>query len=311
MIIDGSPAFLLGFGIVSMVLVGASWIVAGYLTGKAPKLNIDVAGLMCLCFSMGFAVSIVIALCTGIPDASLCSWLLGFGILVACGIVNAFQLKILAIAMQKGPNGIIWTIAQSSFVFPFAIGVFCFNTPVGEIRAAGFALVIISLILFGIGGNNESKGNWKPWALLAFVVTGGSQTLSNLPSYFEAADPITTWWRTSAFMLGLMAGSAMTHFHRLPEFFRMLGKMVKQPIVLKLAALNGFVNLFASLFFLFPGMNALEKANAGAIAYPIMVSSCLIVFELYTVIFLREKRSFVQLLALLLCIAGAVGIAFK
>ncbi|MBR2721055.1 MAG: hypothetical protein IKB74_06925, partial [Lentisphaeria bacterium] len=60
-----------------------------------------------------------------------------------------------------------------------------------------------------------------------------------------------------------------------------------------------------------PGMNALAKANAGAIAYPLMVCSCLIVFELYSIIFLREKRSIWQISALLCCLAGTVGICFR
>ena len=76
----------------------------------------------------------------------------------------------------------------------------------------------------------------------------------------------------------------------------------------KLAALGGLSNLVFSFLFLYPGMNILAEIDAGAIAYPVMVCSCLLIFEFYSVIFLREKRSAIQIAALIFCLLGVIGI---
>ena len=303
---------LLIFGIFAMVMVGAGWTVFGYIMGEAPKKGIDVTGLMLIFTGVEFSLSLIAALSTGIPEVSLSGWVICCGILVACGIVNYFQLDVLSKAMQKGPNGIIWTITQSGFVFPFAVGIIFFGVPLEKVRIIGFACIIISLCVFGFcGDNNKASGKWKLLAIAAFLITGLSQVLSNLPSYFEEAKKVTPMWRTAAFALGLICGCMIVRMRRLPELFRTVRQQLKQREVWKMAAWGSLTNLVTSIIFLYPGMDALAKVGRGAIAYPVMVCSCLIVFELYAIIVLREKRSFFQMMALLFCIAGAAGICFN
>lgn len=297
------------FGIIAMIMVGAGWTIFGYLMGKAPKMKLDVTGFLFICTAVEFLISIGIAIISGIPQASFISWAVGFGTLLLCGIANYFQLEIMSRAMQKGPNGVIWTISQSGCIFPFAMGIICFGVPLQWLRGAGFILIIISLVIFGIGGqSNQASGKWKLLALLAFLATGISQSLSNLPSYFAVAEPITEKWRTAAFALGLLLGCVMVKCRELPSLFREIKRQLADRNVWWMGALGSLSNMLFSIFFLYPGMNALEKSDSGAIAYPIMVCSCLIIFELYSIIFLREKRSLGQIAALLLCIAGAVMI---
>ena len=56
-------------------------------------------------------------------------------------------------------------------------------------------------------------------------------------------------------------------------------------------------------------MDSLSKAGAGAIAYPLMVCSCLLVFDLISLFLLREKHRPVQWAALFLCLAGVLGLS--
>ena len=65
----------------------------------------------------------------------------------------------------------------------------------------------------------------------------------------------------------------------------------------------------SSFCLMYPGMDVLSKLGIGAIAYPLMVGSCIIFFELFSIIILREKRQILQWIALVLCLAGAVGIS--
>jgi len=296
------------FGIFAMVMVGAGWTIWGYVMGKAPKLNIDVNALLFIFTGLAFAISTAAAFSMGVPQATLKGWLLGYVILVIGGFANYFQLEIMSRAMQRGPNGIIWTIAQSGFIFPFAMGVICFNVPVYIYRAAGFILIIISLIMFGLSGKNDSSGKWKFLAMQAFVVTGISQALSNLPSYFVEAEAITPMWRTSGAAAGMVLGVVLVKIAELPKMVKVIRQEIKRWEVWKMAMLAGLSNVVFSFLFLYPGMNTLEKLGAGAIAYPVMVCSCLAVFELFAIICLREERSPVQIAALILCLCGAVGI---
>ncbi len=298
---------LLGIG--SMLMVGAGWCVFGYLMGKAPKAGIDVTALIFICTVIEFLCSGIIACVMGIPDASLKGWLIGCGVLVVCGIVNCCQLEFMSKAMQTGPNGVVWTMTQSGFIFPFVIGVIFFKVPSGWLRTAGFLLIIISLIMFGSRDekNSSSKG-WKIFALLAFLATGVSQTLSNLPSYFPEADKIPPMWRTAAFAFGLIPGCWLIRAGRFREFCGILVFQAGKSKVWKMAALGGLSNLIFSFLFLYPGMNMLADINAGAIAYPVMVCSCLLVFEFYSIVFLREKRSLKQIAALIVCLLGVIGI---
>lgn len=297
------------WGVGSMVLVGAGWTVFGYLMGKAPKEGIDVTGLLFICTGIEFLCSGIIACIMGIPQAALSGWLIGFGVLVLCGIVNYFQLEFMSKAMQKGPNGIIWTVTQSGFIFPFAVGIIFFGVPLGWVRGVAFLLIITSLIMFG--GKDEKNGNfgnWKFTALLAFLATGVCQILSNLPSYFPEADSIPSMWRTAAFALGLLFGCILVRIRQLRNFSGLIIGQLKNHKVWRMAALGGFSNLIFSFLFLYPGMNILADIDAGAIAYPVMVCSCLLIFEFYSVIFLHEKRSAMQIVALLLCLCGVAGI---
>ena len=77
-----------------------------------------------------------------------------------------------------------------------------------------------------------------------------------------------------------------------------------------LPCLVGF-DIVGNYFLLYPGMDSLAKAGAGAISYPIMVGACIIGFEIYSIVILREKRTLIQFVALLLCLLGVASLAFK
>jgi multidrug transporter EmrE-like cation transporter len=165
--------------------------------------------------------------------------------------------------------------------------------------------------MFGGSGDNASSGKWKLWTFGAFLATGIGQVCSNLPSYFSIADGITSMWRTSAFAFGLGIGAILERSGHLGNMFSDIAHLFSKRPLWFLIALGSLSNLLLSYFFLYPGMNMLVEAGAGAIAYPIMVCSCLILFELYSIIFLKEKRSFIQILALLFCLAGSVGLCLE
>jgi len=139
-------------------------------------------------------------------------------------------------------------------------------------------------------------------------MTGACQSLSNLPSYFPAADAVSSVWRTAAFSGGLMAAALSMKCLDRETFFSNLRRQVRRRKLWCYCLLLEGVELLASFFLLYPGMDCLSRAGAGAIAYPVMVSSCLIGFELFAVLILREKRNPMQRAALLLSLIGIIGV---
>ena len=68
------------------------------------------------------------------------------------------------------------------------------------------------------------------------------------------------------------------------------------------------IGIPSNIFLLYPGMNMLARAGAGAIAYPLVVASGIVGFEFYAFAVLREKRNALQLTALLLTLAGIAAL---
>lgn len=296
------------FGIGSMVLVGLGWTFFGYVMGKAPRQNIKIPYLLIFSSMLALVVSSAIGLYQGFPRLTPFGYFITFGILVICGIANYFQLDLMSRAMQKGPNGIIWSIIQSGFVFPFFMGVIFFGVKLNLLRIGGLISLLAALALFGTGRKTVSEGNWKLPAFGAFAMTGISQMLSNLPSYFPEAQAVSSIWRTAAFSVGLCLGAVILELPKGKQFFAELGGHFRRLEVWRNCLMLEVPEMASSYLLLFPGMDILSRAGIGSVAYPVMVGSCIIFFEIFAVLVLREKRRPAQWLALVLCLLGVVGI---
>ena len=297
------------FGIGAMILVGISWTIYGYVMGKAPKENIRISCLMILSAFLAGLVSLVIGMVQGFPQTDNRFLLLALGSQFACGIINYVQLDLMSRAMQKGPNGIIWSIMQSGFIFPFFMGVIFFSVPLTPMRLAGVTSMLIALALFGGGPNHGQYGKWKLLTFGAFLCTGGAQSLCNLPSYYPEAEVVSSVWRTMAFSFGMSAGGLLFELPRKMDFVRDMADHLRRGRVWITCAILEIPELFSSFCLIYPGMDILSKLGIGSIAYPLMVGSCIIFFELFSIIILREKRRWPQWAALALCLAGAACIS--
>ena len=152
------------------------------------------------------------------------------------------------------------------------------------------------------------KGKWKLLVFSAFIITGISQSLSNLPSYFSDMNQVPSSFRTAFWAFGLMIGAVIVNANNFREFWSELKNSAKRLEVWKYACILQLFELISSLLLLYRGMDSLSKAGVGSIAYPLMVCSCLICFEGIALLILREKRTLLQLIALLLCLVGVVAL---
>lgn len=295
------------WGIFSLVLVGLSWTVVGAVMGLAPKKKLDPA---------------VLQLTGAVITVTTCSFLLpGTDINTidgttlfwvgldywATGALNCIMLILMALAMQKGPNGIIWAIIQSAMIFPFMTGMIFFGVEPKAVRIAGLLLILLSLALSGFGKENSSKkGKWKLMAFAAFLITGVVQNLANLPSYFESAQKITPVYRALFLASGVLTTAVIrVIWQRNWNSFR--ENLKSKWLWIFTFALQFFGLIFAILF-QYPGMDALARCGLGSVSYPLLVGSCLVGFSLYSMFILKEKNSLLQFASLGCCLAGIIMI---
>ena len=296
------------FGIAAMIIVGASWTIFGGVMGKAPKEAVNISVLIFWTLLSALLVSLVCGFFQGFPQASANGLLIAFGSQIVSGLFNFWQLELMSRAMQKGHNGIVWSIVQSGFIFPFFMGIIFFGVPLTWVRAAALLLALASIALSGIS-QGRAAGKWVTLALLSFLITGVSQSASNFPSYFSEAESVSSIWRTAALACGFILGAFTCNLGSISRFGREIVAGAKSLTVWKYCLILEGIDIVTNYFFLYPGMDALSRASAGAVAYPLMVSSCLLVFDLYSLIVLREKHSFIQWLALVLCILAVIGLS--
>lgn len=303
----------LTFGIIAMVLVGASWCLTGLIMGAAPKKGLEPSIIQLGGGLWSVLLSIVLLIATGdystaSPKATFLTCLAYF----TGTAMNFFMLLIMSKAMQLGPNGIIWSIIQSALIFPFLGGVVFFGVELTLLRGIGIVLLLLALALFALTKNNDAGNTGKSgsivWKLLAFagmLIAGTQQNITTMPSYFEAAREVSSIVRTlSAAAGGLTMAIIWTLCKMSPEYRTLLKQNIKNPTLWKyIVALQLSGLLFAYMLF-YPGMNIMAARGLGGMCYPLMVGSCIVSFTLVSAILLKEKLKILQIAALVICVTG-------
>lgn len=298
------------FGILAMVLVGASWIIWGFAAGAAGKRNFNMGLIVAASAVIGILFTLPSIIMQGVPDFSTQNLWLITGLVITGGVFNFMQLQWMGKAMKFGPNGIIWSIIQLGFICPFAVGIMFFNVPMSWSFAIAVLLVIAALVIFGVTADNQTRGRWLSWTILSFFATCTCQSLQNIPSYIKGVEAVSGSWRTLAFFAGLLLGFLIyCIFDRNIRSEAVL--QLKNKYIWIIALFIDIVEVTTCALLLYPGMDALAKAGQGAIATQLMTAASIVCFEVYAVVFLKEKRNFWQITALLACLASIIAVSSK
>lgn len=313
----------MALGILLAVLTGLSWVVVGAVVGLAEKRGcgasrFQLVGCVFSLTASALAYAIGPMLLPGSGAFRFVAEPRAAALMFVWGFFNFWMILAMGRAMALGPNGPAWTITQSGFVFPFALGVLSGNTPFSWLLAAGLALALANVVVTGLSRNSGNAGastsrvrgfGWFPFALLAFVFCGTNQCAANLVSYLPAEARPETLERFIWGSIGTFSGWCVHNAWR---------RIVKGPTprdpdirakyiyLFKICAINTTVSLIASLLFFFKALDLLEEANAAAISNPIMVVSCFLGFAAYSALILRERLTRAQWIAFALGVAGIV-----
>jgi drug/metabolite transporter (DMT)-like permease len=319
-------------GILLAVLTGLSWVVTGAVVGLVERHGRPTGQLLAArsIFLLAAALALIAIGRRAWPDVAafrLClAWRPAL-LMAAWGALSYVMAVFMGRAMARGPNGAAWTIVQSGFVFPFAMGIALGNTAATTTRLAGLALILAGVVFGGMARNTnyaeaapapQKSRVWLVPALLGFVFCGANQCAVNLVSFLppeaRPAQPERIVWGA----LGMLAAAAI---HGLMSMARgatpphsgtrALARPAPLAFLVKVAAAEATVWLFAGLFLLYNALDRLQAAGLAAIASPIMVASCLAGFLVYGAIALRERPNLHQTLGILCSLGGITLLAIQ
>ncbi len=296
----------LGFAVPALILVGLSWTLTGVVMSDAPRKKLDPALILLLSGLVGLCINVTILSMQVNRLPALRVWLLAGGCYFISSGLNFLMLQVMSYAMQRGPNGVIWSLIQSALVFPFLTGVLFYGSAFTIIRCAGLVLVLLALALLGAAKENQVKSQgWKKPTFLAFLMTGLILSLNTIPSYYPELQKLPSVARTLCGGTGALLVGGIWNLRKYcantPEQWLHL---IKNRHIWKYILMLQCFGLLASYLLLYPGLDAMAKAGAGCISYPLIVGSCIIGFNLYSMLKLREKCTLLQVGGVLCCVAG-------
>ena len=297
------------FGIASMVIVGSSWCVVGFVMGNAPKNGIQtdlVQGISAI-FSLLIGFFLLVIFNAWSTSTPMVTFLVCLTLAVA-GVLNFIMLQIMSHAMQSGPNGIIWAIVQSALIFPFIAGVVFYNVQLTLLRLLGVISLLGALVLFALAKNNTSSGGsrWKIEAFLALAITGAVQILCNAPAYYQEARGVSSLLRSLSLVAGTVPTAVLWNLFGTKNSWQNIKTTLRnKKIWIYIGSLQLFGIIFSAML-QHPGMNVMADHGMGGMCYPVMVGSCIISFTLTSIFVLKEKIRPTQLFALLICLAGLI-----
>ena len=181
-------------GIICLVVTGLFWVLLGAIVGAVERRGLSTALLMILLAS---GMVVLCGCVTAVMPASPLSprqYALASVSLFCAGFFDYMLFLTMGRAMRNGPNGVVWTVAQSGVIFPFLFGVVFYSVPVTMLRGLGMVAVLAALICNGLAkgeaecsgpAKSSFAGNWRFWMFLAFLSAGGNQVFSTWPSYYE------------------------------------------------------------------------------------------------------------------------------
>lgn len=315
-------------GILFAILTGLSWVVSGAVVGLAEKRGCGTSRqqLVGNAFKLLLTLTVLgagVALRPGAAAFALRSDRASFLWMTLCGFLNYWAIVCMGRAMRDGPNGVVWTIVQSGFVFPFALGVALGNTPLTVANAVGTVCVLVGVAFCGKAKGDprpsspttrHSSGVWKIAAFAGFALCGITQSAQCLAAMGPAETRPPALLRILFEMTGAFAAIVP---HRLWLWRRNhredaprdpdLG--AKYRYLVKICAIQAVIYFTAGFWWLYNAIDRLGEAGLIAIANPLMLASCLVGFTAYGTLALRERPSHVQILGTVFALAGIVLIA--
>ena len=302
------------FGISALILNGCLGCFPGLIMGDAPKKRID-PGLVQIFAALAASVLslVIIISISAYPTGPAWAVALTCASCFYTGLSNFIMLLLMSRAMQSGPNGIIWAIIQSAFIFPFIVSIMFFGVELTWMRLAGIILLVSALVFFGCAKDNSGRGG--RWKLLAFICLGMcafQQNITTLPSYFPETFGVPSIVRSFCEAAAIViTGTVYNLIKMTPQRRGMIKENLRSPSLWKYVAVLQNFHVIIGYALFYPGLNAMAKHGMGGMSFSIITASCIISFTVAGILFLKERLNTLQTAGLACCISGLVFLCTK
>lgn len=282
-------------GILLAILTGMSWTLAGIIISRCAKEKFS------LC-----SYSFLHTLFSGILSFILFSHFSFFtfsrnilfpaGIVFLAGILNASAQFFVRLAMKKGNHAPVWAMMQCCMLFPFLAGICFFGEKTNPFTLCGILLMLCGIIFPALKEVKKIREYFLP-AWIALLLFGASQILYLVCSCIKSfSDPAVL--RPALVCFGNM--TAWSILIKLEE-----KKWEWNRKIFLLAFVMAFVHA-GGLYIFFKALDLLSMAGKGNIAIPLIMGSNIGMFSLYGFLILRQKNSFMEILAIFAILAGLI-----
>lgn len=217
------------------------------------------------------------------------------GLILGIGFIATFYM--MALAAQKVSVSLSSLASKMSLVIPVLISLFVFEgNEYSVLNYIGLALSLVAIALSSINTNNETnKENRFYYFLipLIFICSGTLDTILNYSNNFLETDTETRVFPILIFGTACFVGSFVV-------IYQMIFK--KQKIELK--SIIGGITLgipnYFSIYFLLKTLQ--HYNNNGALVYPILNISIILLSTLSAIVFFKEKLSTIKKMGVILAI---------
>lgn len=226
------------------------------------------------------------------------------GVIAPAAVLNILAMMFLLAAMRSGHNGFSWTIGQSAMMIPFTASVVLWGDPTLPIHWAGVLLSLCALVLIGLQKENAPEqsvsAKWIYLAFCGFLLNGIAQTCHTIPSRWAG-------WKDTANLrpfLGTFTGFVFS------AVWAATGKKRPDRDLLLTAAGAACIGTLSNVL-LYQAMDRMSRAGMLALVYPLAVSVCIVAFNLYSFVVLKERFGRWGFLASFLGVTGIILLSMR
>ena len=297
-------------GIILVICSGICWIGIGISVSVCVARSWNYNIVQGLCYFGSALLCLSILFCGDWPEGPSAKMLL-LSFLLSClaGIANFYTYVLTAKAMSLGPHGLVWGMMQAGMIGSFLMGICCFGEKASWLRLTGLGLIIGGVLAMGIGRDNRQRISGKKWlppSIGAFFLVMVTHCCNTLPSFLPEAAGSGSLFRTFGMYSGGFLGFAVTTLPGLVHRKNIGGR--GEWIM---AAVLMFLNVAASVFLFYNGLNLLVRNGCGSLGYPVAIGVCVAGFSLFSLFILKEKIAPLSKVGLLAVSAGIITITLR
>ena len=199
--------------------------------------------------------------------------------------------------MAKGNPTPVWAIAQAAMLFPFLSGLIFFHGKANLLNWGGLFFLFAGVFLPAVKASFRGIRQWFLPAMISLFFYGTLLSLYLIPSHLSGfSDPASL--RPSLVCFGNCTGWALVAAcFRTREPIRFTRAAVLTAIAMAVIHTFGVKTFFYAL-------DNFSRMDRGGLAFPLMQGINLAGFGIYSLIFLKEKRTVTDVLSVLLILAG-------